>query len=374
MECPKCGSEIPEGKLYCPSCGYAVQIVPDYDADLEENLSSVGSDIAGTVNRIDVAENSEVEFDVDSTTREIPMVKKDEVSELMKRRAIETENREKMVTYFGAAVLVIVLILATLTASRSFGNLSFVPVKAVDDVVSESASLNVISRDIELPTEEMPEKEWEDEEEDLISAVSEEGITEDTSQIELVVTPESGSYSRPQGIKAKSVIENGADGEVVDNKTGTIYFTRDGSEPGENSEVFKKEIPMPLGHSTFAFRFLDEDGNPGETIRVEYDLEYAGAACTTTDAANLIIATLIKDGALLDIYGHVLGSTGAYTYQCNSMITMDDRDYFLIPESYEEPGKAKKKTGTVYAVDAVNLSMYKVNQDSSGKYSFEVFF
>ncbi len=204
MECPKCGSEIPEGKLYCPSCGYAVQIVPDYDADLEENLSSVGSDIAGTVNRIDVAENSEVEFDVDSTTREIPMVKKDEVSELMKRRAIETENREKMVTYFGAAVLVIVLILATLTASRSFGNLSFVPLKAVDDVVSESASLNVISRDIELPTEEMPEKEWENEEEDLISAVSEEGITEDTSQIELVVTPESGSYSRPQGIKAKS--------------------------------------------------------------------------------------------------------------------------------------------------------------------------
>ncbi len=372
MVCPECGNEIPEEKLYCPSCGYAVQIVPDYDADLEENLQSVGSDIAGTVNRIDVAENNVTEYDEDSTTKEMPVVRKDEVSEIMRRGAKEAENRDKMVTYLIAAVLGIVLILATLTASKSFGNLSFVPVKAVDDVISESATVSVMSKDIELPTEEMPKKEWE--EEDFSQAVSEDETVEDEASIELKVSPEGGSYSKPEGISAKIAVENGADGEVIEDETGTIYFTRDGSEPTENSEIFRKEIPMPVGHSKFAFRYADSDGSLSDTVFVEYDLEYAGAACSTTDAANLIIATLIKDGALLDIYGHVLGSLGTYTYQCNTMIRSGDRDYFLVPESYEEPGQSKKKTGTVYAVDAENLSMYKVKQDSSGKYSFEAFF
>ncbi|MDO4620059.1 MAG: chitobiase/beta-hexosaminidase C-terminal domain-containing protein [Lachnospiraceae bacterium] len=30
MICPRCGSEIPDGKLYCPHCGYEVHLVPDY--------------------------------------------------------------------------------------------------------------------------------------------------------------------------------------------------------------------------------------------------------------------------------------------------------------------------------------------------------
>ena len=104
MQCPECGSEIPEGKLYCPKCGYAVQIVPDYDASLEENLDSVGSDIAGNVNRIDVAERNLVEFDGDSTTKEIPMVKKENVPDLKMQSAKEDETREKAMTLAVAAL------------------------------------------------------------------------------------------------------------------------------------------------------------------------------------------------------------------------------------------------------------------------------
>lgn len=31
MHCPKCDTELAPGNVYCPSCGYEVQIVPDYD-------------------------------------------------------------------------------------------------------------------------------------------------------------------------------------------------------------------------------------------------------------------------------------------------------------------------------------------------------
>ena len=92
MQCPKCGTDIPEDKLYCPSCGYAVQIVPDYDADLEDNLKDVGSDIAGSVNRIDVEENAKTEYDEDASTREIPMVKKEEVPEIVRQEAKKTNS------------------------------------------------------------------------------------------------------------------------------------------------------------------------------------------------------------------------------------------------------------------------------------------
>lgn len=31
MKCQKCGTDIPEGKIYCEKCGSAIQMVPDYN-------------------------------------------------------------------------------------------------------------------------------------------------------------------------------------------------------------------------------------------------------------------------------------------------------------------------------------------------------
>ena len=143
MRCPVCGSEIPEGKLYCPQCGYAVQIVPDYDASLEENLDSVGSDIAGNVNRIDVADKNMIEFDGDSTTKEIPMVKKDTVPELKLLNEKVDEAREKIMTLAVAGILVILVVAIALMAPKRMGNGSFIPQKAVDRVVSDNTVLTV---------------------------------------------------------------------------------------------------------------------------------------------------------------------------------------------------------------------------------------
>lgn len=363
MQCPKCGTDIPEGKLYCPSCGYAVQIVPDYDPDLEENLKVVGTDIAGSVNRIDVEENARTEYDVDATTREIPMVSKEDVPEIVRQESSRKEFRERVITIAIAGIFSLVLTVVAVMASKSLSSTSFVPLDAVDRTVSGALAAagdtvddplrNTV--DVDRPEEEVSEDEIPTEEEE------EPQITE-----ELKITPESGRYSKPENIKAEVSGAGEAD------FTGVIYYTTDGSEPDENSKVYKNELPMPVGKSLYSFRLMNSAGEMKESVLMEYDLEYAGA-CSTVDAANIIIATLINHGALMDIYGHVPGSLGAYTYRCTSMIKVDGKTYFLIPESYEEPGSSKKATGTIYAVDEETLQPLRANKSNDGRYSFEVF-
>lgn len=40
MICQKCGSHIPDGKFYCEKCGYAIQMVPDYDPEEDFTIGS----------------------------------------------------------------------------------------------------------------------------------------------------------------------------------------------------------------------------------------------------------------------------------------------------------------------------------------------
>lgn len=40
MRCPKCGMEMPEGTLYCEKCGEEIHIVPDYDPQVDLNVDS----------------------------------------------------------------------------------------------------------------------------------------------------------------------------------------------------------------------------------------------------------------------------------------------------------------------------------------------
>ena len=42
MRCPKCGTDLPEGALLCEKCGEEIHIVPDYDPTLDVSISIEG--------------------------------------------------------------------------------------------------------------------------------------------------------------------------------------------------------------------------------------------------------------------------------------------------------------------------------------------
>lgn len=63
VKCPKCGNEIGEGKLLCEVCGAEVNIVPDFDIELEATLSESISSMAEELEAQTNEENIYDDFD-----------------------------------------------------------------------------------------------------------------------------------------------------------------------------------------------------------------------------------------------------------------------------------------------------------------------
>ena len=39
MKCPHCGNEIPDDYLLCDKCGQEIQIVPDFEPEIENSIA-----------------------------------------------------------------------------------------------------------------------------------------------------------------------------------------------------------------------------------------------------------------------------------------------------------------------------------------------
>ena len=53
MKCPNCGLEIPEGHMYCDSCGTEINIVPDFEPEVENQINDSLSNLADELNKED---------------------------------------------------------------------------------------------------------------------------------------------------------------------------------------------------------------------------------------------------------------------------------------------------------------------------------
>lgn len=51
MKCPNCGKEIPEGHMYCDDCGTEINIVPDFEPEVENEINISLSGLADELNK-----------------------------------------------------------------------------------------------------------------------------------------------------------------------------------------------------------------------------------------------------------------------------------------------------------------------------------
>lgn len=65
MKCPNCGADMPTGSLYCEQCGRDIQIVPDFEPEVELNIEQTISEIAE-----DIIRNGQDTYDWDNRVEE----------------------------------------------------------------------------------------------------------------------------------------------------------------------------------------------------------------------------------------------------------------------------------------------------------------
>lgn len=119
MICPKCGNEIAEGHLYCEVCGEEIQMVPDFDIQVEESINVSLSTVAGDVNKPVIDEETINSY----TTKELPVDKINDSLHGETNTSDYLKNILKKIPtawlVLGAAIFV-VIIMSLFIALRSF--------------------------------------------------------------------------------------------------------------------------------------------------------------------------------------------------------------------------------------------------------------
>lgn len=309
MKCPNCGYEMAEGHLYCEKCGKEIQIVPDFEPELEnsiiETLSTVGEEIGGK------GKEENLRSPRTRKPQEIPKLKGGQKNEKIKNDDLRTRQKNNM-----AASLIIFVIVVILTifagvflyqrysvsyqlnrskeyaerenyeeAIRYLKKADALEPGRTDVILAEAnyycligqrqSAIDILLKHVDTVQLEEDEKVLsyekvigilaEEERYDEINSLlirSEDTAIQTKFQQYMAMTPEfsygSGSYEKVIPLKISA------------NTTGKIYYTLDGSEPTEHSQVYTAPVFLESGEYQVAALFINEYGIRSDIVRNWY--------------------------------------------------------------------------------------------------------
>ncbi len=286
MQCEKCGTEIEEGKLYCAKCGHGIQIVPDYNPELEER-------IAKTLEKI-VHE----EF---GSYRE---------NENQKQKKIQVEPKRAIGILAGTAIVILVLGILLGTHFKHINSYEYQFTKAVEyahknkteesieayekilemnknsndicialaEIFKQQGQYDIAEKCLKTAIEREPSNidiyrkliEMYEENEDtegivsLLKECENEDIREAFREYEL---------SEPQVNLEEGVYKDRLTLVLKVNGKETIYYTLDGSEPTLNSLVYRRPITLEEGEYTLRAIAVNSKGMISQEIQKKYTVQ-----------------------------------------------------------------------------------------------------
>ena len=291
MKCPNCGTEIPDGHLLCDQCGEEIQIVPDFEPEIENSITETLTTL------VSMEEETEETADEEETEEASDEGKagKGRTIQIMiglglffvaavvsyalyayHIRTVEYQiSRAQVYAQNGAYDQAITCLEAAYADHPEEAQLLFLEADYYYLQEKHSEALSVLMRiaqgtqyvqeDVEdaygkIVTIYANEEEYAKINELLQSCENERIVN--LFQSYLALEPEfsyvEGNYAEVIPLKLSS------------NTAGTIYYTMDGSKPNKNSQVYTAPLFLETGEYTVSAFFVNDYGIESDIVTKTY--------------------------------------------------------------------------------------------------------
>ena len=305
MICPRCGYEMKEEHLYCERCGAEIQIVPDFEPEIQNSIEETLSTVADEIN----PKPHEIPSDPEKKLEEEDFLKEGSIF-----RGITSRKRILITTLASILMTLVLILLAGLIYQNYSVNYQIREAEQRMEKAQYEKALTYLARaeklqpeDLAIPymqaqcyyelgeanraaeiLENVVFKRSMDEErkmqyfnfiimilagqqnyERINALLIESGDTAVQTQFQhyMALKPEFG-YSTGNYEKVISL-------KITANTTGTIYYTTDGSEPQEYSQVYTSPILLEPGEHRIKAVFVNDYGIRSETVENYYLIDVA---------------------------------------------------------------------------------------------------
>lgn len=305
MKCPNCEKELEEGKLYCSYCGYEIQIVPDFEPEIENSITQTLSGIKEELEEKDSGWDDDFEKG---------MEKPDLVGNLFAKlspyvKILKSKKQYSKVFLISLVLFIMVAVFVSVKLYQS-NSYNYQISKAVRLGEKEKyvEAISYLERALQLDNEDPNASllladyyEKQSQEQDslrvLQSIIANDRGTEEIYRklIEL--------YERKKDFAAVSELLNACKDEkilnsfldyaalppefsvtegtyyeivplkLIGNTSGVIYYTLDGSKPNENSLIYESPIFLESGDYKISAMYINKYGVRSKVVKKEYHID-----------------------------------------------------------------------------------------------------
>lgn len=314
MKCAKCGAELKEGHLYCEACGEDVHIVPDFEPEIEYSIHKT---LEGIIKDVAQEETDAAREREKAESAQEPEKPGKPGKPARAGGRFRTEKRHNKYLILLCCILVCIILIAAAAGGIKryrYNSLDYQLKQAYAcigreetaeaaayyeravELSGQDASLRMelaelyrnlgenekyieqlgIVAESSYASEEQVERAYNK----IISAYDAERRYEEINQL-LETCRDVNVINANQGYMAKMPefsYQEGTYAEVVplklsSNASGNIYYTMDGSEPDESSEVYTTPIFLETGDYVISAVFVNEYGIRSDVARKSYHID-----------------------------------------------------------------------------------------------------